>query len=121
MIAATAGNLCKTYAHPYLRTSLLVSSVTSHLFQLFEFQVVKSRYGSPLCPERQVLPEADARVQHSLQEALSCPVRDPVICLLLARLKPCIPCSDGFQRFPHPRKHAVNPALWHQDLQPLLR
>ncbi|KAL3130688.1 hypothetical protein ABBQ38_008078 [Trebouxia sp. C0009 RCD-2024] len=68
-----------------------------------------------------VLPEADARVQHSLQEALSCPLRDPVICLLLARLKPCIPRSDSFQRFAHPRKHAVKSVLWHQDLQPLLR
>ncbi len=49
---------------------------------------------SPLCPEWQVLPKANARVQDSLQEALSCSVRDLVVGLSLARLKPGISHLD---------------------------
>jgi len=71
----------------------------------------------PFCPERQVLPKADASIQHSLQEALSCSVRYPVLCLGIGRLKPSIPCLDTLKDSAHFWKQAVNPLIRHWNLQ----
>ena len=102
---------------PAYKVVTQLSVITPILIDYHSLKWYASTCGSPLCLEWQVLPEADARVQDSLQEALSCPVRDPVICLPLARLKPGIPCSESVKHFAHPRKQAeVNPLLWHQDL-----
>ena len=65
------------------------------------------------CPERQVLPKANASIQHSLQEALSCSVRYPVLCLGIGRLKPSIPCLDTLKDSAHFWKQAVNPLIRH--------
>jgi len=68
---------------------------------------------SPLCPEWQILPKANARVQDGLQEALSCSVRDLVVGLSLARLKPGISHLDILKKSACPWIQAVNPLLWH--------
>ncbi len=68
---------------------------------------------SPLCSEGQVLPEANARVQNSLQKTLSCSVRHSVICLSLARLNPGISHLDNLKNSAYPWKQAVEPLFWH--------